>query len=70
MKQTALVTGAAKGIGLGTAKKLCGAGHRVIMLGRGGDVLEQAKRLEEQGYEAYGVRCDITYPAAVKRMKE
>lgn len=70
MKQTALVTGAAKGIGLGTAKKLCGAGHRVIMLGRGGDVLEQAKRLEEQGYEAYGVRCDITDGAAVKRMTE
>ena len=40
------------------------------MLGRGGDVLEQAKRLEEQGYEAYGVRCDITDGAAVKRMTE
>lgn len=70
MKQTALVTGAAKGIGLGITKKLCGAGRRVIMLGHSREVLEQASRLEEEGYEVYGLLCDITDGAAVKKMAE
>lgn len=59
MKQLAIVTGAAKGIGLGIAQKLCESGFQVMMLSRGQDVFERAKELEEQGSSVRAYLCDI-----------
>lgn len=70
MKQIAIVTGAAKGIGLGIAEELCEAGFRVMLLGRSDDVFDQAERLLSEGYEAEGYRCDIADKESVDKTVE
>src|SRR2546428_8215045 len=42
VSRTALVTGAARGIGLATAEALLAAGHRVAMVDRDGDAVRAA----------------------------
>lgn len=70
MKQTAVVTGAAKGIGLGISEKLCQAGYQVVMLSRGKDVFEQSERLNKKGYDTCGFQCDIADAEAVQNTIE
>lgn len=61
-KSVALVTGAAQGIGLGIARALAGAGHRVVL----GDVLAERviasaeSTAAELSAETIGVELDVT----------
>jgi len=60
-----VVTGAAKSIGYGVAKRYAEAGARVILLDINPEVLESAGKLCELGYQARGYVADITNKAAV-----
>ena len=58
---TALVTGAARGIGRATAERLAGAGARVLVTSRAMDGAEAvAFGLRDQGHEAIAAACDVT----------
>lgn len=64
--RTALVTGAAQGIGLAIATRLLGDGARVVMADRnGGKVKEQADRLSATGLSAVAAALDVTDRNAV-----
>ncbi len=68
-KRVALVTGAAKGIGLAIAKRLADGGARVVLADLdGAGAKEAAKRLNELGGECIGVAADVSRLEDVKRM--
>lgn len=60
-----IVTGAAKSIGFGVAERYCRDGAKVALLDVNPQVLESAKSLEQQGYQARGYVVDITDKEAV-----
>jgi len=60
-----LVTGSTAGIGLETARLLAAEGARVVVNGRNGDRVEQARA--DVG-AALGVACDLSEPAAAERL--
>ena len=62
--RTAVVTGASRGIGLATARRLHEAGARVVMLARGEEAL--AARARELGGRAVALRCDLADRDAVR----
>ncbi len=64
-KSIAIITGAARGIGLATTKLLTQQGWRVAMVDRDGDELRAAAKTIE-GAEAF--ECDISDPDQVERM--
>ena len=66
MSDVAVVTGAAKGIGHGIAKKLCEAGDTVILLSRGADVYDCEKEFLENGWKVKAFQCDVADAVAVK----
>lgn len=60
-KRTLLVTGAANGIGLATARRFAVAGYRVAMVDLDRDKLDnEVKTLNDEGKEIMGVCCDVT----------
>jgi 3-oxoacyl-[acyl-carrier protein] reductase len=62
----AVVTGAARGIGLGIAQRLAQDGLTVALLDRDGPALEEAVAgLAAQGHQALGATVDLTDSAAV-----
>ncbi len=64
--RTAIVTGAAQGIGLAIAQVLSGAGARIVLADRDEQQVEQAAAgLAAQGREVLPVRCDVTAEADV-----
>jgi 2-hydroxycyclohexanecarboxyl-CoA dehydrogenase len=66
VSRVAVVTGAASGIGLGVARRFAADGHRVALLDRSGDAVEQvAGELREQGATAIGCEIDVADWAAV-----
>ena len=66
MTRTALVTGAASGMGLAIAHRLAERGDRVALLDINGDAVESAARaLQDQGSEAVGVQVDVADRASV-----
>ena len=64
--KTALITGAARGIGLATTRKLVGQGCRVAMVDRDGEVLRDAAA--EFGDAATAMEFDISQPDQVEAM--
>ena len=64
--KTAIVTGAASGIGLGIAKALAGAGMNLVLADLQPDRLTAARQdIEALGAKAVGVTVDVSDPASV-----
>ena len=67
MAHTAIVTGAARGIGLATARLLMDRGWRVAMIDRDGATLDAAAA----GLDAaLAIHCDVSVPSQVDAMME
>ena len=63
--KVALITGASKGIGEGIARVYAKYGAKLVLAARGERVLEFAEELRSQGYDAIGVRADVTQKDSV-----
>jgi NAD(P)-dependent dehydrogenase (short-subunit alcohol dehydrogenase family) len=69
--KTAIVTGAASGIGLGVAKALAGAGMNVALCDLRPEPLEQARlAVAAAGVEAIAIPADVSDPASVAAAAE
>jgi NAD(P)-dependent dehydrogenase (short-subunit alcohol dehydrogenase family) len=68
--RTAVITGAASGIGEATAYALASAGAKVVI----GDITDTAfatvEKIKNQGGEALFVKCDVTDEASVRNLME
>jgi 3-oxoacyl-[acyl-carrier protein] reductase len=63
---SAIVTGAAGGVGSATAAVLHARGHRVALLDRDGDrARDNALALDPNGTTALGLAADVTDPRSV-----
>ena len=58
--KVAVITGASKGIGEGIARVYAKYGAKLVLAARGARVVEFANELCAQGYDAIGVRTDVT----------
>lgn len=67
--QVALVTGAAKGMGLATARMFAESGASVVLAGLDGNLAaKEAARTALEGRIAIGVACDVADEAQVAAM--
>jgi NAD(P)-dependent dehydrogenase (short-subunit alcohol dehydrogenase family) len=67
--QIALVTGAAKGMGLATARAFALCGASVVLADLDGDLAgQEAQRLVSQGGSAIGIACDVADEGQVAAM--
>jgi NAD(P)-dependent dehydrogenase (short-subunit alcohol dehydrogenase family) len=64
-RKTAIVTGAARGIGLATTRQLVDAGWQVAMIDRDGDALAEAVTTLPH---VHGIDCDVSDPGSVTGM--
>lgn len=68
MTRTAVVTGAAGGVGLGVAQALAASGHRVALLDRQGELVrESAAKLGATGADVTGHEVDVADRESVRR---
>jgi NAD(P)-dependent dehydrogenase (short-subunit alcohol dehydrogenase family) len=65
-QKVALVTGAARGIGLATAKRFLAEGWRVALLDIEGDLLERAVAALESPGHTMALHCDVSDAAEVQ----
>jgi len=69
--QVALVTGAASGMGLATARAFAQSGAAVVLADRNEAALSKATdALRREGHDVLGVPCDVTDEAQAARMVE
>lgn len=68
--KVALVTGAARGIGMAIATRLARDGYKVVMLDLNPEIEQAAQALEVAGYEVRPVCLDISDEAAVRTLPE
>ena len=67
--QTAVITGAGRGIGAAIARRLAAMGAVAVLCGRKRASLDStAKGISEAGGKSHVVECDVTDLASVKRM--
>ncbi len=66
-QKTALVTGAARGIGLATAKRFLAEGWRVALLDIDGDNLQRTFKAIGKPDVTIAITCDVADPAGVAR---
>src|SRR3569833_1556080 len=66
-QKTALVTGAARGIGLAAAKRFLAEGWRVALLDIDGDNLARSHKALARPDTTIAITCDVADPAAVTR---
>jgi len=67
--QVALVTGAASGLGLATAKAFAEAGASVVLADwNEKEVQAEAKKLADKGHKTLSIRCDVSNDAEVEAM--
>src|SRR5688572_19581273 len=67
--QVALVTGAAKGMGLTTARMFAQSGAAVALADQDGDLAaKEAERIVHEGGTAIGIACDVADRAQVAEM--
>src|SRR5436305_9693131 len=64
-KKVALVTGAARGIGLGVAKKFLAEGWRVALLDIESELLRKAVATLGRADDTLGLQCDVSDAAMV-----
>ncbi|SFU69542.1 NAD(P)-dependent dehydrogenase, short-chain alcohol dehydrogenase family [Pustulibacterium marinum] len=69
--KVALVTGAASGLGLETARQFAESGASVVLADFNQQALDEAvKLLLDKGYDVIGIKCDVSSEAEVKNMVE
>jgi NAD(P)-dependent dehydrogenase (short-subunit alcohol dehydrogenase family) len=69
--QVALVTGAAQGLGLSSARYLADSGAAVILSDRTGTAcLEVAAQLRGEGFDSIGIECDLSEDSGVAALRE
>jgi len=69
LNNVALVTGAASGMGLATARAFAEAGAAVVLADYRQDQVDaEAKKLTTEGYEAIAIGCDVSDDAQVAAM--
>ncbi len=67
--KVALVTGAASGLGLATARAFAEAGAAVVMADRDGQAVnKEAGKLAQEGYDTLGIACDVSNDGEVAAM--
>jgi 3-oxoacyl-[acyl-carrier protein] reductase len=67
--KTVVITGASRGIGAETARRVAAAGARVVVNYHGSEAAANAV-VSEIGAQAIAIRADVADPAAVKRLIE
>ena len=67
--KTVVITGASRGIGAETARRMAAAGARVVINYHGSEAAANAV-VGEIGGSAIAIRADVADPAAVKRLIE
>ncbi|HEX9459151.1 MAG TPA: SDR family NAD(P)-dependent oxidoreductase, partial [Thermoanaerobaculia bacterium] len=67
--KTVVITGASRGIGAETARRMAAAGARVVVNYHGSEAAANAV-VSEIGERAIAIRADVADPAAVKRLIE
>ncbi len=69
--QVALITGAASGLGLATAKAFAESGATVVLADRNEEAAQSAAReLADKGHKTLAIRCDVSDDAQVEAMVE
>ncbi|WP_214410541.1 SDR family NAD(P)-dependent oxidoreductase [Sphaerisporangium fuscum] len=68
--KTVLITGGGSGMGLATAKRLLGAGARVVLAGRDEERLEKAVKELDAGEDVLAVPTDVARTADLDRLVE
>jgi len=68
--KVAIITGGGRGLGLIFAEALAEAGSDVVLCSRKeANCKEAARRIERKGMQAVGVKCDVTNPDDIARLK-
>lgn len=68
--QTALITGAGRGLGRGCAIALAAEGAEVVLVARGAEIDSVAADIRASGGRARAVRCDVTDDQALQSLFE